>query len=67
MNLYVIGTIIIAVILGLFVIYSNESEHEYDQGYNDAVDDYRQQMENAMWQQYFNQLQGGHDEEENDE
>ena len=67
MNLYVIGAIITVVILGLFIIYANVSEHEYNQGYNDAIDAYRQQKQNAMWQQYFNQLQGGHDEEENDE
>ncbi len=67
MILYIIGTIITVVILGLFIIYANKSEREYEQGYNDAVEDYRQQMQNAMWQQYFNQVQGGYDEDEKDE
>ena len=67
MSLYLIGIIIVIIILGLFVIYANTSEHEYDQGYNAAVEDYRQQMQNAMWQQYLNQMQGGDDEEDNEE
>ena len=67
MNWYAIGTIVVAVILGLFIVYANKSEQEYDQGYNDAEDNYRQQMQNAMWQQYLNQMQGGGDDEEDDE
>jgi hypothetical protein len=67
MNFYVIGVIVTLVILGLFVIYANETEHGYDQGYEDAVEDYRRQMHAAMWQQYFDQAQGGHDEEDKDE
>jgi hypothetical protein len=67
MNLYVIGTLITVVILGLFIIYANASEREYERGYNDAVEAYRQQTQNAIWQQYINQIQGGHDEEEQDE
>jgi len=64
MNMFVMGIIIVVVILGLFIVYAIESEHGYDQGYNAAVEDYRQQMQNAMWQQYLNQMQGGNDDEE---
>ena len=67
MNMFVMGIIIVVVILGLFIVYAIESEHGYDQGYNAAVEDYRQQMQNAMWQQYINQMQGGNDDEEENE
>jgi len=67
MTFYIICAIVTVVVLGLFVLYANGSERAYNQGYADAVEDYRQQIQNAMWQQYFNQVQGGDDEEENDE
>jgi hypothetical protein len=60
MNIYLIVFIATAVLLAfIFGTMANEQQEEDD--------DYRRQMEYAMWMQYLNQNQGGQNEEDEED
>ena len=63
MNWYLFGAMVTIAILGLII----GTSIGRDRGYEDAIEDYRQQMANIAWSQYYNQLQGGDNDEKYDQ